>query len=87
MHVAFYNENLSRIEMHLKARKNLEITSPFSPKIIHIEKEETIHTENSYKFTIENIRNLAKRANLQIQKQYMVNNNWFSLVLLIKLSD
>ncbi len=83
-HVAFYNEKFSRIEMHLKAIKDLEITCPRLSENIHIKKSETIHTENSYKFTDENIKNLASCAALEIQNIFTDKKKWFSLVQLIK---
>jgi len=83
-HIAFYNERFSRIEMHLKAIKDLEIPCPSLPTTIYIKKGETIHTENSYKFTDENIKSLASGAGLEIQKIFTDKNKWFSLVQLIK---
>jgi len=83
-HVAFYNERFYRIEMHLKALKDLEILCPSLPTNIYIKKGETIHTENSHKFTDENINNLASGAGLEIQNIYTDKNKWFSLVQLIK---
>jgi len=83
-HIAFYNERLTRIEMHLKAMKDIEIISPYLSANISIKKGETIHTENSYKFSEEQIKNLAQRADLQIQYMYMDKNKWFSLVQLGK---
>jgi L-histidine N-alpha-methyltransferase len=83
-HIAFYNQKLSRIEMHLKAKKNLEIFSS-NPSNIFIKKGETIHTENSYKFTYKIIKNLAINSGFRIQKIYTDENKWFSLVQLIKM--
>jgi L-histidine N-alpha-methyltransferase len=83
-HIAFYNERYSRIEMHLKATQDLEISSPSIPTPISIKKDETIHTENSYKFTDANIKHLASGAGLHIQHIYTDKNKWFSLVVLTK---
>ena len=83
-HVAFYNEEFSRIEMHLKATKEIEISCASLPTNIDIKKDETIHTENSYKFTDENIESLASGAGLEIQNIFTDKNKWFSLVQLIK---
>ncbi|MFW6121563.1 MAG: L-histidine N(alpha)-methyltransferase, partial [Petrotogales bacterium] len=83
-HVAFYNERFSRIEMHLKAIKDIEISCPSLPSNIYIEKGDTIHTENSYKFTDENVKSLAFGAGLEIQNIFTDRNKWFSLVQLIK---
>jgi L-histidine N-alpha-methyltransferase len=83
-HIAFYNERFSRIEMHLKAINDLEVSCPSLPTTISIKKGETIHTENSYKFTDENIKSLASGAGLEIQNIFTDKNKWFSLVQLIK---
>lgn len=43
-------------------------------------REETIHTENSHKFTIKDIRTIAKLGNLNIENVFTDNNQWISLV-------
>ena len=83
-HIAFYNEQFSRIEMHLKAMKDIEISCPASSNQIYIKKDERIHTESSYKFTNENIRNLANVGGFEIQNIFTDKNKWFYLVHLIK---
>ncbi len=83
-HNAFFNEKHSRIEMHLKATKHLQITSPYLQKEININKGETIHTENSHKFTNDHINNLALNANLDIQNIFTDPDKWFSIVQLLK---
>lgn len=83
-HIAFYNEEFSRIEMHLKAKEDLEIFCSSLPTNIYIKKGETIHTENSHKFTDENLKSLAFGAGLEIQNIFTDRNKWFSLVQLIK---
>ena len=83
-HVAFYNEEFARIEMHLRAMKDIEISCAGLPANIKIKKGEMIHTENSYKFTDENIESLASGAGLEIQNIFTDKNKWFSLVQLIK---
>ena len=80
-HVAFYNEELSRIEMHLKAQKTHEVSSPSLPSKVLIKKDEMIHTENSYKFTKDQITMLARKSGLTIKEIISDENEWFSLVL------
>jgi len=79
-HLALYNPEKQRIEMHLVARRDLEIHSPCLEQPLHIKKGETIHTENSHKFTQEHIRQFAERSGLSIKKTYTDRNGWFSLV-------
>lgn len=83
-HIAFYNHELSRIEMHLKARKNLTVSCPGLSSPLIIKKNETIHTENSYKFSDEDIHTLAQDSGLMIESIISDENQWFSLVLFSK---
>jgi L-histidine N-alpha-methyltransferase len=78
-HLAFYNEKDSRIEMHLIARENMEISSPHLKEIIRIKKGENIHTENSHKFTDEHISEIVRQTGLHIKNVYNDKNEWFSI--------
>jgi dimethylhistidine N-methyltransferase len=62
-HHAFYNASAGRIEMHLvsKCRQHVNIDG----HRFEFEKNEHIHTENSYKYTTEEFRALARRAGLE----------------------
>ncbi len=79
-HMAFYNEDECRIEMHLKALKNMEVYCPHSDKNIILKKGETIHTENSHKYTDSYILNFAALSGLTINNIYSDANKWFSIV-------
>lgn len=83
-HHAFFNTSLNRIEMHLRANKDLEILFPLKNERIHFTKGETIHTENSHKFTSRRIHEFAAFANLNIEKVFTDDKEWFSLVHYIK---
>lgn len=48
-HDAFYNVDLARIEMHLRARCDLQVTLPETA--LRFSTGDLIHTENSYKYT------------------------------------
>jgi L-histidine N-alpha-methyltransferase len=79
-HRAFFNAGRSRIEMHLVAKRDLVIESPWFPGKITMKKGETIHTENSRKFTPEDIRQMADDSGLSIQGIHTDHHEWFSLV-------
>lgn len=83
-HVAFYNDAFSRIEMHLKATKQIKISSPLLSTPITIKRGELIHTENSHKFTIDHIYKLAANAHFEIEKIFSDEKQWFSLAVLTK---
>lgn len=59
-HSAFYNAPQQRIEMHLVSRLRQSVS--WGSAEYEFEEGETLHTENSYKFTIEGLRELAARA-------------------------
>ena len=63
MHSAFYNSPLQRIEMHLLSRRRQHIT--VSGRSFEFEEGETLHTENSCKFTIDGLRALARQAGFE----------------------
>jgi len=79
-HIAFYNQSKGRIEMHLRALKDLETSCLYLPDKIRIKKGETIHTENSHKFTHWHIFDFACITGLKINAVYTDNRQWFSLV-------
>jgi dimethylhistidine N-methyltransferase len=59
-HAAFYNSPLRRIEMHLVSRRAQSVT--LDGQRFNFEEGETIHTENSHKFTVDGLRALALKA-------------------------
>ena len=83
-HKAFFNEEQSRIEMHLIATKDIIVSSPFSKSEIQFHKGETIHTENSYKYTFEKIKDIEKITKLKVDKIFTDSKKWFSLILFQK---
>jgi len=83
-HKAFFNKEKSRIEMHLVAKRDLIITSPFFNSEIQLKEGEDIHTENSYKFSYEQIKKFEKITELTIKEIYTDANNWYALVLFHK---
>lgn len=84
-HIAFYNQELNRIEMHLEALKNMTIKSKYLPKSIQIAAGDRIHTENSHKFSISNIENLSVNSGFNLEKIYTDERNYFNVALLKKI--
>lgn len=79
-HYSFYNSADARIEMHLRARTDIEVSSPHIASKICLREGETIHTENSNKFDSDYIHQLAKISGLQIVDFYTDIHRLFSLV-------
>ncbi len=59
-HIAFYNEEFDRIEMHLESRIAQDVR--ISGETVRFDSCERIHTENSYKYSIAGFDSLAARA-------------------------
>lgn len=59
-HSAFYNAPLQRIEMHLVSRRAQTVT--LCGQRFEFAEGQTLHTENSYKFTTASLRALAVQA-------------------------
>lgn len=83
-HIAFFNENENRIEMHLKARRALVIKSPYFSEILTIDKGEQIHTENSYKYTEPVIKAMLKKNKFTHRKTFAHDNDMFHAALIKK---
>ncbi len=57
-HHAFYNRERNRIEMHLASLKRQKVK--VAGETIDFRAGETIHTENSYKYSVDSLRALAR---------------------------
>jgi len=76
-HYAFYNAALGRVEMHLVS---------LAPQSVHVgrrrfdfEAGESIHTENSYKYSIDGFRALAGAAGFRGEKVWLDPKGLFAL--------
>ena len=63
LHRALFNTDLSRIEMHLDATEDLTVHWTGGER--KFAKGEGIHTENSYKYTVDSFSQLLKNAGFQ----------------------
>lgn len=80
-HRAFYNEKEGRIEMHLVSEIHQSVT--IADREIEFEKGESIHTENSYKYTLDEFRNLVSES-YSVKKVWTDENDYFSVQYLEK---
>jgi len=79
-HYAFFNLKKSRIELHLVSLKD-QIVTVAGQKFRFIDGE-SIHTENSYKFSIQEVQNLAEECGFKLTKVWSDSNNYFSICYL-----
>ncbi len=80
-HRARWNEQHSRIEMHLESLLTQKITLRALDLEVSFARGETIHTENSYKFTDEQVVGLLTRAGFKLRQQWSDPNHWFTVHL------
>lgn len=76
-HQAFYNETRSRIEMHLVS--DIDQTIRVSGEVFHFDQGETLHTENSYKYSVDGFRALAARAGFESRALWTDPDKLFSI--------
>jgi L-histidine N-alpha-methyltransferase len=80
-HVARWNPTESRIEMHLESLNRQTIHIPVCDLTITFEKGETIHTENSYKFTHAALTHLFATTGYTPTRTFHDENNLFAVTL------
>jgi len=78
-HLAFFNEEKSRIEMHLVARRDLSVHSPYFRGDLQLVKGETLHTENSHKYSSRHIHEMGLASGLKLHQTHMDERGWFAL--------
>jgi uncharacterized SAM-dependent methyltransferase len=77
--VALFNEGQSRIEMHLQARRALTLHWPGGER--RFAEGERIHTENSYKYTVEGFDRLLREAGFSRTTCWTDERRWFAVFL------
>lgn len=85
-HKSFYNIHKHRIEMHLESKLDQEVRVGATKKTFHFKKGETIHTENSYKYSQNNLNELVKNAGLEMIQSFTDRKKQYTLILLKKVS-
>jgi L-histidine Nalpha-methyltransferase len=76
-HKAVWNDVLGRLELHLEAIRDLEFSVAGRP--FAMQSDETIHTENSYKYRPEEIQLLARAAGWEPVAAWSDDGGLFSL--------
>ncbi len=76
-HHAFYNRERHRVEMHLASLRRQK--AKVAGETIEFRAGETIHTENSYKYSIEKLAALARGAGWRPLQVWTDARNYFSI--------
>ena len=78
-HKATFNSEKSRIEMHLVAKEEQIIESPYGE--ISFSVEQSIHTENSYKYTVKSFTKLLSDVGYIDISRFVHPNNRYAVFL------
>ena len=76
-YVGYYDEASGAIESYLVSQKSQEVTIGTIDRSFKFNKGERIHTENSYKFTVEEISELAHKSGFLIIQNFTDSKNYF----------
>jgi uncharacterized SAM-dependent methyltransferase len=76
-HCGFYNQTMSRAEMHVETRLAVDVRWPGGSR--RFEAGERIHTENSYKYSLEKFGALLRRTGFRSVTAWTDQRNWFAL--------
>lgn len=79
-HLAFYDEDAGRIEMHLQARRACRLR--LGDTEVRLAAGERLHTENSYKYAPEEFRDMARGARFRVLQEWSDADDLFSVFAL-----
>jgi L-histidine N-alpha-methyltransferase len=77
LHVALFDTGQSRIEMHLQARRALQLAWPGGAR--DFQAGERIHTENSYKWRPDDFADLLTAAGFRKPRAWRDERGWFAV--------
>ncbi len=80
-HVAFFNAEESRIEMHLRPATAQTVHLRKIDLTVTVQPAETIWTESSHKFTPESVNQMLTAAGLSLREWYAAPRDMFGLAL------
>ena len=76
-HIALWNPQRSRIEMHLESTLDQSVKVKLIGLEVPFKKGECIHTENSYKYTVVGVRDFLLSTGFEIESTWTDSKNWF----------
>ncbi len=80
-HVALWNEAAARIEMHLESKRPQLVRINGIDRTLSFSGGERIHTENSYKYTVESLENMMRCSGFEVEHVWTDPQRWFAVGL------
>jgi dimethylhistidine N-methyltransferase len=81
VHRAVWNKNLARMEMYLESQERQRVSIPLADLYLEFEAGETIHTENSYKYTSSSVYALLEDTGFSVHNQWKDEDGWYAVTL------
>ncbi len=79
-HVAFFNEKQERVEMHLRARRDIRVDVKALGISVVLSRGETIRTEICRKFRRHGAETTIRDAGMKVSRWYSDPKDWFALL-------
>ena len=80
-HVSFWNQTASRVELHLESVIPQSVRIDALDMTLRFGQGERIHTENSYKYTIECLESLLNDGGFEVEHTWTDPLSWFAVTL------
>lgn len=80
-HLAVWNPELSRMEIYLESRRAQKVQLRMAKLIVSFAAGERIHTENSYKYTLDQIQQILSASGFAHKQSWFDERRWFGLHL------
>jgi dimethylhistidine N-methyltransferase len=82
-HLAFYNSEQHRIEMKLISKKTHEVYVNRLGRSFSFFENERIHTEYSYKFTLEKMKDIVEHSGFRVAENFPDPHDWYCVGLMV----
>jgi dimethylhistidine N-methyltransferase len=80
-HVSFWNQAASRVELHLESEIPQSVRIDALDTTLGFRQGERIHTENSYKYTLEGLESLLNHGGFDVEHTWTDPQSWFAVTL------
>lgn len=80
-HVAEWNPDRSRMEIYIESTREHNVLLRLPRLKLHFRAGERIHTENSYKYTLETVERMLCVSGFKLEKTWFDSRRWFGLHL------
>lgn len=78
-HRAIWDQSRSRIEMHLDSQVDQTVVVDALDRSYHFRRGESIHTENSYKFTPHQVEEMLRQAGFELEQSWYDVDRWYGV--------